>query len=193
MRVSRAWATATAAFIAVLSVAGAWHVGSGAWIYAKARLAQVLLQRAWAGTLQGRQVKPWPWADTWPVARLKVPRLGVDQIVLEDATGRTLAFGPGHVASSPLPGQEGVAILSGHRDRHFRFLRRLAAGDEIVVETAARGPTRYHVTDRTIVNAADGAIRTERWGRTLVLVTCYPFDAVIPGGPLRYVVTAESE
>jgi sortase A len=27
---------------------------------------------------------------------------------------------------------------------------------------------------------------------TLTLVTCYPFDAVIPGGPLRFVVVAEA-
>lgn len=59
-----------------LVLIGLWRVSSGAWIYVKAQLAQVLLQRAWAGTLAGQQdVKPWPWADTWPIARLIVPRM----------------------------------------------------------------------------------------------------------------------
>ena len=72
--------------VLTLVLLGLWQTGSGAWIYVKARLAQVLLQRAWADTLAGqRDVKPWPWADTWPVARLVVPSLGIDQIVLEGA------------------------------------------------------------------------------------------------------------
>ena len=63
--------------VVTLVLLGLWQIGSGAWIYVKAQLAQVLLQRAWAGTLAGqRDVKPWPWADTWPVARLVVPENG---------------------------------------------------------------------------------------------------------------------
>ena len=89
--------------VLTLVLLGLWQTGSGAWIYVKARLAQVLLQRAWAGTLAVQyqyDVKPWPWADTWPVARLVVPSLGIDQIVIEGAHGRTLAFGPGRVGSN---------------------------------------------------------------------------------------------
>lgn len=74
--------------VLIVVLLGLWQqTGSGAWIYVKAQLAQVLLQRAWAGTLAGqRDVKPWPWADTWPVARLVVPSLGIDQIVLKAPT-----------------------------------------------------------------------------------------------------------
>ena len=115
--------------IPALVLLGLWQAGSGGWIYMKAQLAQVLLQGAWAGTLAGQQdVKPWPWADTWPIARLVVPSLGIDQIVLEGAYGRTLAFGPGHVESTgPLEGSDNF-ILTGHRDTHFQFLEQLRAG-----------------------------------------------------------------
>ena len=67
----------------VLSIAalGCWQLGSGLWIQAKAELAQVLLERAWEKTLAGEaRARPWPWADTWPVARLRIPSSGVDQI-----------------------------------------------------------------------------------------------------------------
>src|SRR5512134_469774 len=103
---------------------GLWQVGQGGWIYAKALLAQHMLQHAWARTLAGeREVRPWPWADTWPVARLRVPVHGIDLIVLDGVSGRTLAFGPGHAGGSAPPGAPGTAIISGHRDTHFRFLQ----------------------------------------------------------------------
>src|SRR5688500_11563212 len=59
--------------IVALAAIGVWQLANGAYIHAKAWLAQRLIASAWARTLEGeREVKPWPWADTWPVARLKV-------------------------------------------------------------------------------------------------------------------------
>src|SRR6476620_7642942 len=118
--------------IAVLLRLGFWQAGHGAWIHAKAQLAQYLLQRAWTRTLEGeRDARPWPWADTWPVARLRVPAHGVDLIVLDGVSGRTLAFAPGHASGSPVPGEMGTSVISGHRDTHFRFLGALKPDDEI--------------------------------------------------------------
>ena len=82
--------------VVALVLLGLWQTGNGAWIYLKAELAQALLQRAWADTVAGQEhVTPWPWADTWPLARLTVPSKDVDLIVLNGAYGRTLALGPG--------------------------------------------------------------------------------------------------
>ena len=171
---------------------GLWQTGNGAWIYLKAQLAQVLLQRAWAGTLAGQQeVKPWLWADTWPIARLAVPSLGIDQIVLEGAYGRTLAFGPGHVESTgPLEGSDSI-ILTGHRDTHFRFLEKLHAGETILLQARTGVWHRFVVRDRQIVDSRTATISTQEDKRQLILVTCYPFTAIVPGGPLRYMVNAE--
>ena len=136
---------------------------------------------------------PWPWADTWPVARLTVPSKYVDLIVLNGAYGRTLAFGPGYLESSAIPGSRGTTILTGHRDTHFRFLQRLKAGDEILLTTKDRQLHRYRVSSATVVDVNRGSIRQDTEGHQLALVTCYPFDAISPGGPLRYVVMAEEE
>lgn len=180
--------------VLALVLLGLWQTGSGAWIYLKAQLAQVLLQGAWAGTVAGQQeVKPWPWADTWPMARLTVPSEQIDLIVLNGAYGRTLAFGPGYLESSALPGSPGTTILTGHRDTHFHFLQRLKEGEEILLTTNNNQLHRYRVSSRTVVDVASASIRQDRQGRQLALVTCYPFDAISPGGPLRYVVIAEEE
>lgn len=174
-----------------LLAVGLWQIGEGSWIYAKARFAQVLLQRAWSRTLAGEHnVKPWPWSDTWPVGRLRVPSQGIDLIVLNGAYGRTLAFGPGYAESSAFPGSLGTTILTGHRDTHFEFLKRLKPNDEMVLDTADGTTQRYVVEMTGIVEADNARIRLGDDQRRLVLVTCYPFEAIVPGGPLRYVVTA---
>ena len=108
----------------VLAAAGAILFGQGIYIHAKAMLAQVLLERAFAETItSGRAVKPWPWADTWPEARITVKRLGASAIALAGSSGQALAFGPGHVERTADAGERGVAVYSAHRDTHFRFLR----------------------------------------------------------------------
>ena len=175
----------------MLLVFGVWEAGHGVWIHAKAQLAQYLLQRAWTRTLEGeRDARPWPWADTWPVARLRVPAHGVDLIVLDGVSGRTLAFAPGH--GGPLPGTPGTAIISGHRDTHFRFLASVTSGEAIVVETPGRPALRFRVVATAVVDSRTAVLRAAD-GPALALVTCYPFDALRAGGPLRWVVTALPE
>ena len=179
------------ALVVLLAIA-AWHGGQAAWIEAKAELAQRLMLRAWRSSQGGAVVRPWPWADTHPIARLTVPRLGVDELVLEGANGRTLAFGPGHLTGTPLPGAPGNAVVSGHRDTHFAFLRRLRAGDAILVETRDGRRQSYLVESSHVVDRAQLAVAADTADTRLTLVTCYPFDALHPGGPLRYVVVARS-
>jgi sortase A len=176
----------------MLVVFGSLLVGQGLYIRAKAMLAQVLLERAWSETLAtGRPVKAWSWADTHPVAKISFPRLGESEIVLEDGGGEALAFGPAHVAGSPLPGARGTSVIGGHRDTHFVFLKDVRQGDEIVVATANGYAVRYHVTGTAIVHPQSSGIATGGSVRRLALVTCYPFDA-IGHSPLRYVVFAEA-
>jgi sortase A len=189
MRRRRLLIAAAALFAGV----GLWQLGQGAWIHVKAQLAQHLLQRAWARSLHGEpEARPWPWADTWPVARLRVPAHGVDLIVLAGVSGRTLAFGPGHAPDSAVPGTPGTAILTGHRDTHFRFLEHVKPGDEVLVEAPGLPGTRLQVRTMAVVDSRIAVIRSEDQSVGLVLMTCYPFDAVRPGGPLRYAVTARA-
>ena len=181
------------ALAALLAGLGLWQLGQGAWVHVKARVAQHLLQRAWARALDGEaRPAPWPWADTWPVARLRVPAHGVDLVVLEGVSGRTLAFGPGHVETTAAPGAAGTSVLSGHRDTHFRFLAALRRGDEIVVDRRDGRRVRYRVSGTTVVDARRAVVRAGGAEPALVLLTCYPFDGVLPGGPQRFAVVAHA-
>ena len=184
----------TLAAAALLMALGGWQLGGAAVIQAKAWLAPLLLDSAWAATLEGRErVKPWPWADTWPVGRLQAPRLGVERILLAGASGRTLAFGPGHLDGSAAPGTAGHSLLSGHRDTHFRFLKDLKPGDELRVQRPDGGWQSYRVTGAEVIDARRARFDPGDGRPALSLVTCYPFDALSPGGPLRYVVSAVGE
>lgn len=177
---------------AILLSAGLWQIGEGLWIPAKAWLAQRLIARAWDEAMaSGRPVPPWPWADTTPVARLVVPALGVDQIVLAHATGRTLAFGPGHLDGSPAPGHAGLSVISGHRDTSFRFLAEVKAGTALRIQRTDGAWIDYVVDEVAVVDERTTRLPLIGNGAPqLVLTTCYPFDAAVPGGPLRLVAFA---
>ncbi len=172
------------------AVLGLTLIGQAAYIHAKAILAQILLERAFAATIaSGAQTKPWSWADTWPVARISVPRLAATTIALAGASGQALAFGPGHVEGTADPGAAGTAVFAAHRDTHFAFLRKVVAGDAITV-TGNTGATHiYRVTQMTIAPWNGAAIDLAAPGSHLVLATCWPFEARTPG-PLRYLVHA---
>ena len=170
---------------------GTLFAGHGLYIRAKAEFAQILLEDAWTKTLTtGQPTKAWSWADTWPIARISIPRLNEHAIVLKEAGGEALAFGPAHVAASPMPGENGTTVIAAHRDTHFTFLKDLKPGDEIDITTSAGKTIRYRMTGSTIVHAQASGIMTKGKTQRLALVTCYPFDG-LQRGPLRYVVFAE--
>lgn len=177
--------------LVVLLVSGSWLAVDGLYIEAKAWLAQVLLQSAWREAEEGgERVRPWPWADTWPLARMEVERLKVDQVVLAGASGRTLAFGPGHIEGTAMPGTRGNSVISGHRDTHFRFLQHLQPGDQIGITRPDGSHIRYAVMQLSVQSEEDTWLLRPTPSR-LTLITCYPFDALIPGGAERFVVIAE--
>lgn len=178
--------------IAGLLLLGLVQLADAATIKAKAWLAPVLIERAWeqsqtAGVLG---VKPWAWADTFPVARLRVPALDQNLLVLAGDSGNALAFGPGHTLASAALGDDGVSVIGGHRDTHFSFLRDLQPGSEVSLETVDGVIRRYQISGRKIVDSAKGPMMAGGTNSSLLLVTCYPFDAIFPGGSLRYVVKA---
>jgi len=176
----------------VLLSLGGWQLASASWIHAKALIAQKLIAYSWErGRDSGLTGRPWPSADTRAIARLTVPSRDVDLFVLEGASGRSLAFGPGHVSGTARPGSWGNSVIVAHRDTHFAFLRNLALGDEIVVESAPSAVARYRVREVTVVDKGETRMLDAADEAQLTLITCYPFDAVRPGTTQRYVVIAE--
>lgn len=178
-----------------------YFLGSAFYIPAKAMLAQNLLATAWQRTLANKQAnkeqanKPWPWADTYPVARLRVVGHAIDQIVLQGDQGNSLAFGPGlHPASKVTidSGASGMVVISAHRDTHFNFLKDIRLGEIIELQIIDSGTTRYRVEDIQIVNINYVHIQSPDDNKWLTLVTCYPFNAIRSDPSLRYVVMAEA-
>lgn len=164
--------------------------GQGIWIQAKALLAQELIRLAWEeARATGSAIKPWPWSDTWPVAELRLP--GAPPLyVLSGIHGQALAFGPGHQTGTVLPGEPGVSVVAGHRDTHFRDLKTLTVGDALTARSQQGGSIQYQVYQTRIVDIRSDDLALEADRTELILLTCYPFDAVDPNGPLRYLVRA---
>lgn len=166
--------------------------GNTLWIQIKAKVAQHLIANAWATTLLDQEHhKPWAWADTWPIAKLRLPKNNLQHYVLEGSNGNALAFSPGHITESAYPGEQGTIIISGHRDTHFNFLKNIQHGDIIELDNYLGQTQSYTVTQLEITDIRETKLDIYDEQDELKLVTCYPFDAIIPGGPLRMVVTAE--
>lgn len=180
---------------ALILIAGACLSGRALYLHAKAELAGVLIRRAWEQSLQsGKPHSPWSWADTYPIARLRIPHLGYDEIVLEDATPRTLAFGPARLLSGPSPGEAGNLVLAGHRTSWFKPLEAIAQGDAIDLEwfdprTGGLRQRTYTVTMIRVVEPQDVGLLAPTSEDALTLVTCYPFGRG-PRSPQRFIVRA---
>lgn len=177
----------------VLLVSALLVLSHALWIPAKAELAQWLLQRSWTHALTSGEAKPpWGWADTQAVARLVRLADGHSQIVLNGDTGRVLAFGPGWNPASAQPGEVGTVVISAHRDTHFAWLQEIEADEGVQLETL-RGPRRYRLSGREIIDVRSQALAPSADEDQLLLVTCWPFDAVDAGGPLRLLLVFEPE
>lgn len=124
-----------------------------------------------------------------PVARLRIPRIGVDAVVLEGIGSETLALAPGHYPGTAFPGEGGHVVLSAHRDSFFKDLGRLEAGDPIVLARREGGDVEYQVTRSYIVHRSNRTVIVPLETETLTLITCYPF-VYAGAAPYRYIVEA---
>jgi sortase A len=191
VRVRKPWCVFRVGAMAAVGIGLAcW--GEAGWIHLKAALAQELIARAWQRSQAGdRDTRPWPWADTRPIAKLSAAPEPRGLMVLDGASGRNLAFGPVHDPASVLPGETGNSVIEGHRDTHFRFLENLKLGDQLRIDRVHRPAEWFTVTDLRVVDSRRWRIELDADSARLTLVTCYPFHALKSGSPLRYVVTAD--
>lgn len=166
----------------------------GLWIPIKAVLAQHLLNLAWDRSQKSELIaRPWPWADILPAFQLSMPGYDRSFVVLNNSSGEALAFGPGHMNSSAQPGKAGVVVIGGHRDTHFSILREMKIGDKITIEDVQRRQFFYSVSDIAVRHENKIEIMISERSHVLILITCYPFDDRVPGGPERFLVIAERE
>ena len=179
----------------VILVTGGALTARAGYLHAKAELASVLIERAWNESVRtGEGKKPWGSADMHPVARLRIPRLNYDEYVLDNASPRTLAFGPGVVGNGTGVGKTGNLVLAGHRTSWFLPLEKIAAGDRVELEwfDAKQGGLRkraYRVERIVVVEPADVTLLRSTEEDTLTLITCYPFGYGA-SSPQRFVARA---
>ncbi|MGD1871054.1 MAG: class GN sortase [Neomegalonema sp.] len=178
--------------IAALAVAGVGITASARWIPAKAALGQHLLESAWQRAQAGAgDSRPWAWADIRPIARLHAPRLGQSQIVLDQASGEAMAWGPGYVQGTAPLGAPGLSAAAAHRDTHFAFLKDLEIGDVLELETADGRRLKYQVRESRVVDSRLWTFPIDRDGPdVLAVATCWPFDVLEPG-PERFILFAD--
>jgi sortase A len=176
----------------------------GFYITAKAQYAQYLIADSWRHYMNtGEQKKPWPWADTYPVAKLEMYQK--TQYILAGASGRNLAFGPAHMLQTASLGSPGNAAIAGHRDTHFDVLKNAKMGDLVYLTSRNKNLKKstisslnskdaylkqaYRVTNIEIVDQHNLDVLDNNESTTsITLITCYPFDSIEPNPPLRYVV-----
>jgi LPXTG-site transpeptidase (sortase) family protein len=169
---------------AVLSAFAGGNYATGMWRQQEARRAWNEAEARAIVALARRSVTadgllPPPVIPGAPVARLLIPRLGIDEIVLEGVDDFALNAGPGHLPGSAFPGEAGNSIISAHRDRHFARLGGIEVGDTVVTESGSHR-TRWVVLSKRVVDAdAPALFRTS--DATLTLTTCWP---------IRYIGTA---
>ena len=165
--------------------------GYGAYIPAKAVFAQYLINNAWNESISsGKIQKPWGWADMHPVMKLSSIKHNKDLIVLSGDKGNSLAFAPGFNINSFAPNQGGTTIVSAHRDTHFRFLEDVEINDVFKVTDRENHSSSYLVSDIKIIDSTKQDILVHSDQEELKLITCYPFNAIVAGGPMRIIVTA---
>jgi LPXTG-site transpeptidase (sortase) family protein len=183
-----------------LIVVGALLLSFAGARYAYGALGQDAARRAWeaaqarsafaaaSATLDANALGA-PWAIGSPIARLIIPVLDLDEIVIEGVGSEELNVGPGHLPGSVLPGERGNAVISAHRDRHFSSLGSLQVGDGITTETASAKRMKWIVISRRVVRSHDGALFSTP-DATLTLTTCWPIRYV-GTAPERLIITAK--
>jgi sortase A len=111
-----------------------------------------------------------------PVGVLVIPKIALDQVIVEGVGSAQLAEGPGHYPDTPLPGQPGNAAIAGHRTTHgapFYSLDRLVPGDPITV-TTVQGRFVYRVARSFVVAPDDTVVLAPSTTPELTLTTCNP-------------------
>jgi len=122
---------------------------------------------------------PQPVPSGEAIAEIRIPRIGVDQFVVQGVSVGDLKKGPGHYPTTPMPGHQGNSAIAGHRTTYgapFGRLDELKAGDEIRITTRDSGalPYLYTVESMKSVNPGELQVLDQTLDARLTLTTCTP-------------------
>lgn len=120
------------------------------------------------------------------LTRISIPKINLSAVVVEGTNHKALLRGPGHIKSTPSPGEPGNSVITGHRDTFFRHIYELGKGDIITVQRNGKS-FNYEVTGKQIVEPTDVSVLKPTTDAQLTLITCYPTYFIGPA-PERLVV-----
>lgn len=179
-----------------LLIAGSLLCLHASWLPVKGWLSHKLISYSWLQSIDLQQkVKPWPWADTYPIAELSFERLNKSVVVLNGGDPTTLAFSAGAVAPFNQARSAQPFVVAGHKDSHFSFLEEVLMNDIISLVDKYGHSQLYQVEAIDIVDASSDELPVLADDSSLVLITCYPFTGFSSNGVSnrneRYVITAK--
>ena len=122
------------------------------------------------------------------IGEIQIRRLGLTAVVAQGESAATLQRAVGHLSDTALPGELGNVVLAGHRDTFFRPLKGVRPGDAITLKTQ-EGDFEYLVESSAVVRPSNIQVLEPTGGRTLTLITCFPFSYV-GSAPDRFIVRA---
>jgi sortase A len=171
----------------VLLTAGLLAVGYAAYVVIDAKAYQAIEHRRFEHAREAAAAAP-ALVDGGLIGEIRIPRLGLTAMVVQGDSAAILQRAVGHLADTALPGESGNVVLAGHRDTFFRPLKRVRAGDAITLKTRD-GDFEYLVESTAVVPPSDVHVLQPTGGRTLTLITCFPFS-YLGSAPDRFIVRA---
>jgi sortase A len=110
------------------------------------------------------------------IGRIKVPRMGVNMILVNGTDHETLKKGPGRDLRTFMPGENRLIYIAGHRTTYlapFSHIDRLRAGDRVTIEVPY-ATFVYAVTHHRIVKATDLSVLRSPRHEVVELQACHP-------------------
>jgi sortase A len=177
----------------VLLATGLLALGYAAYVVADAHTYQATERKRFEQPRNDAAVVPPPNPVTIllegeVIGEIQIRRLGLRAIVAQGESAATLQRAVGHLADTALPGELGNVVLAGHRDTFFRPLKSVHPGDAITLKTR-EGDFEYLVESSAVVRPSNVQVLEPTGGRTLTLITCFPFSYV-GSAPDRFIVRA---
>jgi sortase A len=191
--VRRAWVRKCLMLAGIISIFGglSYAGGSSLMVPASQEVSQYLITHAWDRALRGHhEVRPWPWAETAPVARLSIPALRQEFVILRGVSQESLSLAPGWNEGTNFPGDPGISLISAYKDTYFKDLKKLNLGDLISLQARSGRMIDYRVETAMILDDPELQIKDAEGSSLLVLSTSYPYSKWQEGQDLRYVVVA---
>ena len=110
------------------------------------------------------------------IGRIRIPRLGLNMVLVNGTDHGTLEKGPGRYLGSFMPGENRLVYIAGHRTTYlapFSHIDDLNKGDTVTIQVPY-GTFTYRISGHRIVGANDVSVLRSPRHERLILQACHP-------------------